>query len=74
MRSLKTCLRLNARSWRVRLAARSPAFLISSTSLRNGSEWLRLPKMSSLYPLIAVSRLLKSWAIPPASLPTASIF
>src|SRR5258708_1495562 len=30
--------------------------------------------MSSLYPLMTVSRLLKSWATPPASRPTASIF
>ena len=29
---------------------------------------------SSALPRIAVSRLLKSWAIPPASCPTASIF
>src|SRR5574341_215077 len=68
------CLRLKASSWRVRAAARSAVFLISSTSRRSGSSAGRRRSMSSLRPVTTVSRLLKSWAMPPASRPTASIF
>jgi len=58
----------------VRAAARSPALWISSISLRAGFRSSVLSRSSSLYPVITESRLLKSWATPPASLPTASIF
>ena len=68
-----TCRRLKARSCRVSEAARLAARLISSTSDRCGSPWARSPRSRSLMPRIAVSRLLKSWAIPPASRPAVSI-
>ena len=70
----KTCLRLKASSCRVRPAARSPAFLISSTLWRRGSWACNRLRTRSLYPLMAVSRLLKSCAMPPASCPMASSF
>ncbi len=73
-RVCSTCLRLKARSWRVRVAARSPTRLISSTSLRTGSSARRRCSSRSLRPEMTGNRLLKSWAMPPASRPTASIF
>src|SRR5438034_138269 len=69
-----TCRRLNARSWRVSSAARTPAFLISTASSWRGSSGGVAWSNNCVDPRIAVSRLLKSWAIPPASCPTASIF
>jgi len=67
-------LRLKARSWRVKEAAFSPAFLISSISLRKDSSLMTSINASSAFPMMVVSILLKSWAIPPASVPMASIF
>ena len=55
-------------------AALSAVNIISSTSLRMGSFSDRPICASSALPMMAVSKLLKSWATPPASLPTASIF
>ena len=69
----RTCLRLNARSWRVRAEARSAALRISCILPRRVGSW-SLGIMRSPYPRMAVSRLLKSCAMPPASRPTASIF
>ncbi len=68
-----TCWRLNASSCRVRSAARSPARAISSRSIAVGSPsaWRDLARSQN--PLITVSRLLKSWAIPAARRPIASI-
>ena len=66
--------RLNVRSWLITDAARSPALLIPSISFRLGSSFPRRCSAIPLYPLITVRRLLKSWAIPPVSCPTASIF
>src|SRR5580704_87661 len=69
-----TCMRLNASSCRVSAVARSAAFFTCITLCCTG---LKLPSFSSsksLCPLITVSKLLKSCATPPASLPTASIF
>ena len=65
---------LNARSCRVSEAARSVALRISAMSLRRASLGSRLRASRSVKPRIAVSRLLKSCATPPASWPTASIF
>ncbi len=66
--------RLKASSCLVRPAARSAAFFTSSISRRMGSPATRRLRISSLYPRMTVRRLLKSWATPPASRPTASIF
>ena len=63
-----------ARSCLVSAAARSAALSISSMSSRNGSPARSAPSTSSPWPVIAVSRLLKSCATPPASRPMASIF
>ena len=69
-----TCLWLKARSWRVKAAARWAVLRMSSSSWL--SLWLRPSRwtMSSQRPVMTVRRLLKSWATPPASRPTASIF
>ena len=71
----RTCRRLKARSCRVSdrgPVARLPDLLHAPCAAPDFSpSWLC---RSSLYPLITVSRLLKSWATPPASRPTASIF
>src|SRR5881409_2592462 len=69
-----TWRRLNASSCRVSSAARSPAFRISSASSRRASPAGVLCNSSWVEPRMAVSRLLKSCAMPPASCPTASIF
>ena len=67
------CLRLKARSWRVSAAARSPAVRIArSGSCRVGGG--QLVAGAARVAAMTVSRLLKSWATPPASRPTASIF
>ena len=69
-----TCLRLKARSWRTRRAARSAAPMTCCTFRRRGSSASRPRRSSSPCPMMTMSRLLKSWAMPPASRPTASIF
>ena len=68
------CRRLYASSWRVNDAARSDALRISSTTDRFASPGGKSRSKSCVLPRMAVSRLLKSWAMPPASWPTASIF
>jgi hypothetical protein len=73
-RGWRTCLRLNARSWRVSSAARRPASMTSATYSAASPPAGRSARSSSEYPLMMLSRLLKSWAIPPARWPTASIF
>ena len=70
----RTCLRLKARSWRTRRAARSAAPMTCCTFRRRGSSPASPRRSSSPWPMITMSRLLKSWAMPPASRPTASIF
>ena len=69
-----TCLRLKARSWRVSAAACWEASRIPSTFRRSGWSSGIFRRMRSLSPWITMRRLLKSWAMPPASWPTASIF
>ncbi len=67
-------LRLNASNWLVTAAARSPASRMAATASRFGSPGASAPSTRSPYPLMTVSRLLKSCATPPASRPTASSF
>ena len=70
----RNCRRLKARSWRVSDAARSDARRICSTSWASPSPFRSTLLIRSLWPMITARRLLKSWAIPPARRPTASIF
>src|ERR1017187_3861133 len=73
-RGCTTCLRLTITNCRIRPAALSPALRISCRSWWIGSlVWIRL-KRRSLYPLITVSRLLKSCATLPAIRPRLSSF
>src|SRR6266478_5569697 len=66
------CFRLKASSCFVSAAARSAVFFMSSMSRRRGwSAGSRLKRMAPR-PKMTVSRLLKSWATPPAKRPTAS--
>ncbi len=66
--------REKARSWRVSTAARSLASMISRAS--SCPAWSAGSRSRSALAAerITVRRLLKSWATPPASCPTASIF
>ncbi len=73
-RGWSTWRRPNASSWRVRPEARSAARLISSRSRRNSLSPFARSSRSDAYPVIPVSRLLKSWATPPASRPSDSSF
>ena len=68
------CLRPKARSWRVRAVAFPEAFRISSISSRNGLSLSTSINANWALPMMVVSRLLKSWATPPARVPMASIF
>ena len=64
-----TCFRAKASSCRVRLRARSAAQAISSTTSASGGRaqaWCP-PSATRTQLRITVSRLLKSWATPPAS-------
>ena len=70
----RTCRRLKARSWRVSAAARCAASTINVTSRAPGPSPPRRCWRKWQRPVITVRRLLKSWATPPASCPTASIF
>src|SRR5471030_2534137 len=74
MRGCSVCCREKARSWRTRLAARLAFCLICMMSAKLGSPGLKRSSRRSQKPIIAVSRLLKSCATPPASWPTACIF
>ena len=69
-----TCLRLKAKSCRVRATARSPAFLASRSSSLARSSSGSLAMANSVQHMITESRLLKSCAMPPARLPMASSF
>ena len=68
------CLRAKASSCRVRSAERWAAFWISLQSRMDGWLSSACSRISSEYPRITPSILLKSWATPPASRPTDSIF
>ena len=68
-----TCRLLKARSWRTMSEDIFPARRISSAYSRRRSPEGISARRSSPNPSIAVRRLLKSWAMPPASRPTASI-
>src|SRR2546428_272873 len=67
-------LRLKVRSCAVSSAARIADFSISSIFLRFGSSAAMRILTRRAYPRIPVRRLLKSCAMPPASVPTLSIF
>ena len=69
----RTCLRLKASSWPTRSAARRPAFRISAALDCWSGRSPRSAISSSACPMIATSRLLKSWAMPLDSRPSASI-
>ena len=62
-----TCLRLKARSWRVRSAARSAACCTASESATLRSRLVRRRRL--VWPWMTVSRLLKSCATPAARCP-----
>src|ERR1044072_2302085 len=65
--------REKASSWVVSLAPRRPdSSAVSAIRLRRGS--VTALTSSSRPPITGVRRLLKSWAMPPVSWPTASIF
>ena len=66
--------RLKASSWLVSAAARLEACSTSDSSSCSGTPGAKLSSASWVLPRIAVSRLLKSCAIPPASVPIDSIF
>ncbi len=68
------CWREKARSWRTRFAARLAFWRICMMSAKDWSPGRWRISRRSQNPIIAVSRLLKSWATPPASWPTSSIF
>ena len=68
-----TCFRANARNWRVSVAPRCPASMISSSwCFTSGSA----TSLSSMFPTprMTARMLLKSWAMPPDSRPIASSF
>src|SRR5205807_1208727 len=69
----RTCRALKASSWRIRSLARVAASRMMSSSSRCGRSGGASSNSSSIEPSTAVRTLLKSWAIPPASRPTASI-
>src|SRR5450432_2927937 len=62
------CRRLKASSCRVRSRARWPAIAICSASARSGSSGESASIIIALYERMIESRLLKSCAMPPASL------
>ena len=67
-------LRENARSFRVRSAARCVPSRIVRTLSWAGDSAGRETARSSALPMMTLSMLLKSWATPPASWPITSIF
>ena len=73
-RGCMTCRRLKARSWRVRLAARSAEALMPARYSRASGGRFSVVPTSSASIMIAARMLLKSCATPPASWPMASIF
>ncbi len=66
--------REKASSCRTRPAARLAFCLMFMMSWKDGSLGRWLASSRSENPMMAVSTLLKSWAMPPASWPTESIF
>ena len=66
--------RLKERIWPTRSLARCPARRILSKSRERSESVDVSPFANSAYPSIMLRILLKSWAIPPASVPMASIF
>ena len=68
------CRRENARSCRTSPAARLAFCLMFMMSWKDGSVGRWLVSSRSEKPMMAVSMLLKSCAMPPASWPTACIF
>ena len=74
MRGCRVCCREKARSCRTRLAARLAFCLICMMSAKDWSPGRWRSRSRSENPIMAVNRLLKSWAMPPASCPTACIF
>ena len=74
MRGCRVCWREKASSWRTRFAARFAFCLICMMSAKDWSPGRWRSSNRSEKPIIAVSRLLKSCAMPPASWPTACIF
>jgi hypothetical protein len=66
-------MREKASNWPVSLAPRRvDSRAVSAIRFSRGSS--TRPAISSSPPMIGVSRLLKSWAMPPVRRPTASIF
>ena len=68
------CLREKAKRCRTRPAARLAFWRICMMSWNEGSVGLWAFTRKSVAIMMAPSTLLKSWAMPPASLPTSSIF
>ena len=68
------CLREKAKRWRTRPAARLAFWRICMMSWKDGSVGLWAFTRKSVAIMMAPSTLLKSCAMPPASLPTSSIF
>ena len=68
------CLRAKASNWLVRVAPRCAAQVARSIRACKGSERSMRVRVSSRFPRITVSRLLKSCAMPPVSWPIACIF
>ena len=68
------CLREKASSWRTSEAARLAFCLMFMMSGKDGSDGRWLVSKRSDAMMMAVSTLLKSCAMPPASWPTACIF
>ena len=68
------CLRLNASSWRVKLAARLAAALTCFNDSSASLPSTIAPRIMSVCPWMTARMLLKSWATPAASWPIDSIF
>ena len=73
-RGESTCLRLKATNCCVIPAARCAADRICLVASNILLPAVKPSVKISLYPMMTVSRLLKSWATPPARRPIASIF
>ena len=69
-----SCCRLNVRICRTSSVARSVACATASRCACTGASSGRCSRARSMWPPIAVRMLLKSCAIPPASVPMASSF
>ena len=69
-RGTRVCWRENASNWRTNAAPRSTPWRICCASSAVSAVVSVRARIASAAPRMAVSRLLKSWAIPPASWPT----